>query len=79
MAPSYYFNQWWLIINRILWHSPDNILQEMLKISIHKICLKIVLLMLLDDWFILVLSNFMAISLKDIHSQLKFGVNYILV
>ena len=41
MAPSCYLNQYWLITNVVLWQS--TILQEALKIPIHKMSLKIML------------------------------------
>ena len=39
-APSHYMNQWWLIINNVLGHSPEGISQEMLQISIIDVTLK---------------------------------------
>ena len=37
----YYYNQCWLIINTVLWDSPEEIFQELTKISMTKLCLKI--------------------------------------
>ena len=33
VVPSYYWNQYWLIIGEDLWHSPESNSQEILKIS----------------------------------------------
>ena len=41
MAPSHHLNQYWLIIGNILWHSPEAISQEMLRISIPDMSFKI--------------------------------------
>ena len=47
MAPSHYLIQCWLIINRVLWHSPNTNFTEVLKISIWKMSLKITFVKLL--------------------------------
>ena len=71
MAPSHNSKQCWLIFSEVLWYSSEAILQDMLKISILDLSLKIINVIL--QLYLPGANELICVDLNGIHEYHKFN------